>query len=347
MYTFEKLIKTKTCSKYLKKYGETCLDQNKATLLFLLENYPQVYKARTDLGPLFRLCLHSIQPACHETVSDKIRLIRELKAKSGVNTLDYQIAMFDNVEFANKLYAERVCAWKIANKNKGGYNAPQYSGMPREEIREIFSETGKKTRATHLRNQAEDPLYFKKMSPLSPHYDGDVWTDEEIQDLHGRTLALGRLPENQEKAMESRKRSGHKLNPSKPSKIAKRFLQPIADFLTETGYDYAWGYDGQKEWWVRDRDDPTMFYFIDFVCNHFNLAVEFHGIAYHPKEEFDESYAPPPFVKHQLSSEKWACDQRKADSIRLKGFHLFVVFEDENFQEKQQEIIEWIKSKIQ
>jgi hypothetical protein len=346
---FEKICSLKTYKVYIEKYGQTCLYENRDVINNLTQKHPDIFHIHVDLHYLFRMCLHTLQPDDFGIISIKINNIKNMSIAHGGNSLELLELILDNKEVARCIYAERYTRWLTSVSGNQGYNSKIYVDKTKADVVSIMKEKAHRARQTQLDKLAKDPLYFKKMSPLSPHYDGNKWTKLEIEDLYNKTLAVGTTPAAIDKRRAAHKKRIDEYGPivvGKPSKAAKKFFMPIAKFLNDESVVYNWGYDGNSEWWVRDCIDKTKYYFIDFCCVSLNLAIEFHGTTYHPKSKDDENYRPPPFVKHQTASEKYAEDIRKADSIRKSGFTLFVVFEDDDLPKKLNEILEWITQKL-
>lgn len=95
-----------------------------------------------------------------------------------------------------------------------------------------------------------------------------------------------------------------------------------------------------REYWIRDTNDKTKYYFIDFCIPNI-FAIEYNGNAYHPKAEIDDNYRA--YLLGGLSTkDKYEYDRRKCLSIENTGMALLEIWDNEidiNFT------LDWIKEK--
>lgn len=346
---FDRVTSLKTVKKWM-TYGESVLAQNRQVINAVCAAYPDRFTVHADLIVLIRMCLHTVQPLDIDAVMLKIDDIKTKMSVMSPNSLEFVATVLDNTDVAKDVVAKRYKKWLESGASSRGYAAPKYAGVPYTDVKQKMIERAAKGRDTKSLRVDEDPLYFKKISPYSKHYDGIKYSIEQRQDLINRTLGCGWTDDVNQKRLAARQRRKEQNLPyttrHKGSKAAKRFLNPIAEYLDALGILYNWGYDGNTERWVRDIDDNHVYYFIDFAVESLKLAVEFHGTAFHPKSQDDHCYNPPSFVKEKTSADKFLADQRKAASITNAGYTLFVVFDTDDYVTKQKEITEWISTQI-
>lgn len=135
---------------------------------------------------------------------------------------------------------------------------------------------------------------------------------------------------------------------SKSSKEAYHFFIPIYKFLRKNGIeknDIYWGIGHSNEWFINTNGS---IFFYDFTIPKLNIILEYNGIKFHPKSEWDLE-----------KREKWKClysninydDKIKIDDIKRKNaidnnFEYIEVFSDDDIIYKQNMIIDILYKKI-
>ena len=101
---------------------------------------------------------------------------------------------------------------------------------------------------------------------------------------------------------------------------------------------FNFGITGSSEY-VRTNAEIKKTYFYDFVVRDLNIAVEYNGLYWHPRN-IDEWRGYGDFY------EKTDYDETKNKFIEELGFKLFVIWEDDNFKQKIEEIVEYAKTRM-
>ena len=120
------------------------------------------------------------------------------------------------------------------------------------------------------------------------------------------------------------------------SKASRNFFVPIYKKLRKLGVieqgEVYFGIKGSREFKLKYNDGNR---FYDFTIPKLNIIVEFNGIVFHPRENdvswksaFGQSYEIA--YNNDRIKEKLAIDN---------GYDIFYVWEDEDLQQKQQELI--------
>lgn len=129
---------------------------------------------------------------------------------------------------------------------------------------------------------------------------------------------------------------------NKSSKEAYYFFIPIYKYIRKNGIslsDIYWGVGISNEWFINTSD---YLFFYDFTIKPLNIIIEYHGCAFHPKEgelEWSSFYGDNYESKFKL-------DMIKKKVAENNGFKYLSVFSDDILKEKQFEIIEYIKKRI-
>lgn len=127
---------------------------------------------------------------------------------------------------------------------------------------------------------------------------------------------------------------------SKSSREAYYFFIPIYKFLRKNGIersDIYWGVGDSNEWFINMENN---IFFYDFTIKSLNIIIEYHGIAFHPKEGQTEWKSAYGDVSYE---DKIVFDKLKETYAIKKGFQYIKVFSDEYLINRQNEIIGYIK----
>lgn len=112
----------------------------------------------------------------------------------------------------------------------------------------------------------------------------------------------------------------------KASKESRIILDKLADFCDKLQLKYFYGIDGNTEWWCRDIDDKSKYYFYDFTIPQLNLIFEYNGIIWHPKGTKEQFFSP--------ISEKYEYlkqyDIQKIKSAENQKFKVIILWSDED-----------------
>jgi hypothetical protein len=135
---------------------------------------------------------------------------------------------------------------------------------------------------------------------------------------------------------------------SKASKESILFLKVIYKHLRRIGLkidDIKWGVGYSTEWFISEKNN---FYFYDFTILPLKLIIEYHGKAFHPNPNWSESLKKD--WKCLFSDlgyeEKLKIDLNKKEIAKEHGFSYIEVYSEDDFNIKQNEIINMINEKI-
>jgi hypothetical protein len=129
---------------------------------------------------------------------------------------------------------------------------------------------------------------------------------------------------------------------NRSSKEAFRFLLPIYKFLRKCDIDKKeiyWGVGSSSEWFINSNN---CLFFYDFTIPSLKIVIEFHGIAFHPKEN-EYNWVS---IYGETYEYKYNIDKLKKEIAEKNGFQYFHIYSDEDINAKQIEIIEYIKKII-
>ena len=141
------------------------------------------------------------------------------------------------------------------------------------------------------------------------------------------------------KAKETRiKNFGAPVPAGRASKASLKFFIPLYKKIRKLGIqkdDILWGITGSREF-ATCYEGRNFFY--DFTIKSLKLVIEFHGTFWHPREPeewLNSSY-------YDYDSKKMY-DEIKKRAIIDRGFEYCIVWSDDNFNVKNNDIISYIK----
>lgn len=141
---------------------------------------------------------------------------------------------------------------------------------------------------------------------------------------HGLTEGTSRY--NRLKSINSQK-AIKQINDGK-SKEATIFFDKLTETNLFDGYDLWYASNTNGEYWIRDIDNNSKYYYIDFCVPELKIAIEYHGVKYHPKHQHDTNYELGRFGTLKPLSEKWSYDEQKRKSILLRGYSYIEIWSD-------------------
>ena len=102
-----------------------------------------------------------------------------------------------------------------------------------------------------------------------------------------------------------------------------------------------------KEWFVYLEDEKRMI-FLDYCIPKLKFAVEFNGRIWHADPRFfTATDTPNPYEKTLTSEMIWQNEKVRSDMIKkYQNIDVFVVWEDDNYEEKTNEIISIINERL-
>jgi very-short-patch-repair endonuclease len=131
------------------------------------------------------------------------------------------------------------------------------------------------------------------------------------------------------------------LSSGKKSNISINFFDALYSDIKKHLGDSITMYGGRYGDEFRYTDENTgNTYFYDFYIKEAKLLIEFNGIFWHArkKEEWKNT--------HINYYESLGNDKMKKEFIETKGYKLLYVWEDDNFDDKRREIVEYTKAII-
>jgi hypothetical protein len=112
------------------------------------------------------------------------------------------------------------------------------------------------------------------------------------------------------------------------SKISKKKLKPILDFLMENNIEF---YFDETEYGIKDTDTQN-YYFYDLTILKYNITIEYQSNAWHSNPTWNEitwNNWCPPRGKKKTALESLAYDYNKARSLyKFRNIVTYYVWED-------------------
>lgn len=127
------------------------------------------------------------------------------------------------------------------------------------------------------------------------------------------------------------------------SKESLNFFIPLYKMCRKLGLDrneIYFGIDGSKEFFIRDNNlDVNGGKFYDFCIPRLNIIVEYHGTFWHPRkiEEWKN-----PWIGYESAKSN---DEYKTSLANLRNMEYYVIWSDDNRENKLKEIFSIIKEK--
>jgi len=134
-----------------------------------------------------------------------------------------------------------------------------------------------------------------------------------------------------------------KTIPKSYSKESIEFFNYIHNFLIKNGFSEKDIYWKENEYFIFDKINKKI-YLYDFTVPKLNLIIEYHGSMWHfnPNFEYSDDFRQP-FSKETLNELKEKDDFKRNLAIQ-NGFKIIEIFDTDNKQEKQEEILHFIKN---
>lgn len=123
------------------------------------------------------------------------------------------------------------------------------------------------------------------------------------------------------------------------SKESLKFFIPLYKKIRKLGItkeDICWGIRGSKEFLIRRDYKENYVYFYDFVIKSKKIIIEYNNIAWHPREDSIDKCV----ININEAKIK---DEDKINLAKSKGFDVIIIWNDDNFKEKEEFIIGKIK----
>lgn len=133
----------------------------------------------------------------------------------------------------------------------------------------------------------------------------------------------------------------------KASRESLKVFIPLYKFARKTlelsPEDIHWGIEGSSEYKLYDSNLSRVYYY-DFSIPSYKLLIEFNGVAFHPKSQFDEWESP--YSKENAAS-IYQKDQNKRDCAASLGYNLLTIWSDESVSNNISTSISFLSSHIQ
>lgn len=189
----------------------------------------------------------------------------------------------------------------------------------------------------------EDPLFYRKRNKGCKEYyiSRGITNEDEISRLINNHLSTMPIVTKEKiiaehgldrwKEIKKARLDGMRLakTPAGYSKEATIFFDKLTETNLFDGYDLWYASSTAGEYWIRDIDDNNKYYYIDFCVPELKIAIEYHGIKYHPKHQHDTDYESGRFGSLKPLSEKWEYDEQKRKSILLRGYSYIEIWSDD------------------
>lgn len=126
----------------------------------------------------------------------------------------------------------------------------------------------------------------------------------------------------------------------KASKLSLKYFKPIIDFLDKNHLKYYVGVDGNKEYFLWDKEAKKLRLY-DLCILDIKTIIEFHGSLYHYNKD---NLLENPFG-FSLNERKEK-DEQKERLAKANGFDYFVIFDTDDRIEMAEKLIKIIQEKI-
>lgn len=126
----------------------------------------------------------------------------------------------------------------------------------------------------------------------------------------------------------------------KASKLSLKYFKPIIDFLDKNHLKYYVGVDGNKEYFLWDKEAKKLRLY-DLCILDIKTIIEFHGSLYHYNKD---NLVENPFG-FSLNERKEKDDQKER-LAKANGFDYFVIFDTDDRIEMAEKLIKIIQEKI-
>lgn len=340
--TRDKFLKLKTVKRAIEKYGQ--IPQNNLNIII-----DEILKYKSNpkiLDLYYHIAVMGILGSRDEIPNAINKKINSNK-KSGVSLYNY--CEIYGKTCGTKLYNDWVKTVSVRNTitSSSEHLIKKFteSGYNDYKISKNKKQSDTKIKNNKVRNVREDsPLceeYYHKNGIFDEKYIKDALTKAKQKSWiyaytpEQKMHTLDKLA----KTKSSNIRNGKIPKSAGYSKQANKFFKNLLLKLSpEISEKVITQITVGREYWVRNSNDKDVYYFVDF-CIPNVLAIEYHGNAYHPKNEYDENYRA--FLLGGLScKDKYYYDRIKAESIRLSNMQLLEVWDNEIDLNK---IINWIE----
>ncbi|NDG32674.1 hypothetical protein EB118_21695 [bacterium] len=109
------------------------------------------------------------------------------------------------------------------------------------------------------------------------------------------------------------------------SKMSRVVFDPLAELCDKLDLSYYYGVPGNKEWWCRDYENKSKYYFYDFTIPSLNIIFEYNGSIWHPRGS-KEDFKGPLADKYDYLLQY---DTSKRISAEKQNFTITYVWDDD------------------
>lgn len=274
-------------------------------------------------------------------------------------------------DHGTKLFNEYANGISVRNSSSGVFTKQYYinKGCTESEAKEIISNKSKLGGLVKWSKIPKDKRseYTKSINPICKEYTGYIGlSDEEIdknrnkileKTIHskesyikkyGEEIGLAKITDIYDRKMKTQLKNGTGLFTVKKGQASKQSLKlfrPLLTWLHDRGYtknDIQLGLDGYKgERWIRHTNDDKKYCLYDFTILPINVIIEYHGVAWHPKE--DLTWASDINLSRQSAEEKRTYDLFKKNLAESNGHNVLEIWSDEPLDKALYNCKEFIK----
>ena len=327
----EKFLTLETVSRAIKEFGEIKhLDEINTALLWVAENNLKP-KAQNHWYHLARLSIMAAKEEVVEAFKNRVNKASKSAAMSEESCVLYYGKTYGRVVWGDRL---------ICLSNQGKNEAKRRAELPQEEKEEFFKRNSESLKKSHEKKRGEGYNYRQNSPLCEEYYKIREITDAEyieraILSYKMKSWVYSYTPEERvgvyERKMSTQRRNEQMGKVPKSagfSKAANQFFNKVLFKLpTEISSKIISIPTTNSEYWVRDWQDKTKYYFAD-LCIPGILVVEYNGHPYHPKSETDETWNWSSLIKMSCQ-EKWKRDRRKIDSFIKSNYTVLEIWDDD------------------
>lgn len=238
------------------------------------------------------------------------------------------------------------------------------NGLSVEDAKEKVSEIQREnSNRRHAKSTQED---YKRVSPYVMEYYLNLGLDEEeariqrnefyskssclTEDFYtskyGQEIGLAKFRKRYSKRKNTmiEKYGQYVISSGRKSKSSTEFFAVLTKDLVDIGLDKQRiiGGDVTEKEFTRTDFDRERTYFYDYVLLDQKLIIEYNGLYWHAREGNEENWNS----NIKTFDESIEYDKIKKNFIEEKGYVIIYVWEDENFDERRKEIIDYVKARL-
>lgn len=312
----EKLTKS-SCQKQIILFCEIIKNNKNCNDYFsLYENY------RNSNNQYEKLIIRRGKDAANEL---KIKYKKRKYHKPLPGTTSFSRAFWRNKGLTEEEISAKFASWSSDNHKKYKNSGKSYRDRNPICIEYWIKRGYSFEESEQLRNQ-----HSKKCLPL---------LDDYIE-KYGHTVGHEKWQKKRDRRLSTLiERYGSTVVSGYTSKESLRFFIPLYKSLRKLGIekdDICWGISGSREFATRHENHN---FFYDFTIKSLKIVIEYNNSFWHARKDFPFEN---PFITYEESLNK---DNLKREIIIERGFDYYVIWNDDNFEEKRKEFINYVKKR--